>query len=77
MLTKQYLALADVARRIGVTDGTIRSYSAKKMLPKPDALTGTGQRAVRGWLPETIDTWNANRPGRGSRRIANSSPAAS
>lgn len=30
-------------------------------LPEPDALIG----ATRGWLPETIDRWNAARPGRG------------
>lgn len=29
----RYLALTDVAKRIGVTEGTIRSYSAKGMLP--------------------------------------------
>lgn len=65
-MTQHYLSLADVAARIGVTDGTMRSYSKKGMLPEPDALTGAGVRAIRGWLPETIDTWNAARPGRGN-----------
>ncbi|MDU5850926.1 MAG: hypothetical protein E6Z42_08230 [Bifidobacterium bifidum] len=27
----------------------------------PDAMIGR----TRGWLPETIDGWNAKRPGRG------------
>ncbi|EFL94456.1 helix-turn-helix transcriptional regulator [Mobiluncus curtisii] len=62
----RYLALTDVANRIGIAEGTIRSYSAKGMLPEPDAYTGTGARAVRGWLPETIDAWNQARPGRGN-----------
>lgn len=66
--TKQYLALRDVATRIGVTEGTIRGYSREGRLPAPDAITGTGPRAVRGWLAETIDTWNANRPGRGNHK---------
>lgn len=61
----RYLALSDVAARIGVTLGTIQSYSGKGMLPTPDILVGSGPRAVRGWLPSTIDTWNANRPGPG------------
>ena len=30
-------------------------------LPEPDAMIGR----TRGWLPETIDGWNAKRPGRG------------
>ena len=29
--------------------------------PQPDATIGR----TRGWLPETIDRWNASRPGRG------------
>lgn len=63
----RYLALRDFANRLGLAEGTLRAYSNKKMLPEPDAYTGTGQRAVRGWLPETIDEWNASRPGRGRK----------
>lgn len=62
-----YLALTDLAERIGVTFNTAKSYSAKGLLPTPDAYTGSGTRAVRGWLPGTIDEWNKNRPGRGAR----------
>ena len=32
-------------------------------LPAPDARVGR----TYGWLPETIDDWNRNRPGRGAR----------
>ncbi|MDY5132272.1 transcriptional regulator [Actinotignum urinale] len=66
-MTIHYLALTDLATRIGITLNTAKSYSAKGLLPPPDAHTGSGIRAVRGWLPETIDEWNANRPGRGAR----------
>ncbi len=64
-MSKQYLGLSDFAARIGVTLGTVQRYSGEGRLPEPDAYTGTGPRAVRGWLPETIDTWQAARPGRG------------
>lgn len=59
----KYLSTSEVAGRLGYTTNTIKSYGAKGLLPDPDALIGT----VRGWLPETIDAWNAARPGRGAR----------
>lgn len=65
-MTRRYLALSDVADHLGLSINTVRGYSEKGMLPEPDALTGMGPRAVRGWLPETIDRWQANRPGRGN-----------
>ena len=58
-----YLGRAEVAQRIGVKPSTLSRYK----LPEPDAYTGAGSRAVRGWLPETIDAWNAARPGKGGR----------
>jgi hypothetical protein len=54
-----YLSRTQVAQRIGVTPGALSRYK----LPAPDAVIGT----VRGWLPETIDSWHAHRPGRGAR----------
>jgi hypothetical protein len=54
-----YLSRTEVAQRIGVTPGALSRYK----LPPADAVIGT----VRGWLPETIDTWQARRPGRGAR----------
>jgi len=53
----RYLNLKEIAERIGVKQTSIGGYK----LPEPDALIGD----VRGWLPETIDAWNASRPGRG------------
>lgn len=44
-----YLGLAGLPSLTGVT------------LPPPDAQIGDR----KGWLPETIDAWNAKRPGRG------------
>lgn len=64
---QQYLSLSDLARRVGITRNTASSYSQKNLLPKPDAFIGLGDKAVRGWLPETVDEWQANRPGRGAR----------
>ena len=55
-----YLGRAEFAARIGVAVGTLSRYK----LPEPDAMIGR----VQGWLPETIDAWNAGRPGRGNWR---------
>jgi len=55
----RYLSRTEVAERIGVTPGALSRYR----LPEPDAMIGD----VRGWTEETIDTWNAARPGRGAR----------
>lgn len=53
----KYLSIAQFAERVGVTRGTIISYN----LPVPDSYIGK----TRGWLPSTIDEWQARRPGRG------------
>lgn len=56
-MTTRYLSLTEIAARLGITTGALAGYK----LPEPDALIGR----TRGWLPETIDEWNAARPGRG------------
>lgn len=53
-----YLSRAEFAERIGVLTGTLSRYK----LPEPDAMIGS----TRGWTVETIDAWNAARPGRGA-----------
>lgn len=70
MSTVVYLNRAQFAERIGVKPPTLSRYT----LPRADAITGPVDDAgeplpgsVRGWLPETIDAWNAERPGRGAR----------
>ncbi len=55
----RYLSRKEFAERIGVTPGTLSRYK----LPPPDGMVG----GDRGWLPETIDAWQAARPGRGAR----------
>ncbi len=55
----RYLSRAEVAERINVRPATLARYE----LPEPDAMLGK----YRGWLPETIDRWNAQRPGAGAR----------
>ncbi len=62
-MPNRYLSLREFAARVGLEYGTLQSYRQKKLLPEPDALTGR----VQGWLPETVDHWQANRPGRGAR----------
>jgi len=61
-VTVQYLSLQDVADRLKKSRSTV----AKLQLPEPDVRVGSGHNAPRGWLPETIDAWNAQRPGRGN-----------
>ena len=56
-MATEYLGVKQVAERLGITQGALLSLN----LPEPDALIGK----TRGWKPETIDRWNANRPGRG------------
>ncbi|AAN01885.1 helix-turn-helix DNA binding domain protein [Mycobacterium phage Arbiter] len=53
-----YLSRAEVAARLGLGP---RSLSRIK-LPTPDAVIGP----YKGWFPDTIDEWAANRPGRGN-----------
>lgn len=55
----RYLSLTEVAERLGITKGALARYR----LPKPDAMVGR----ARGWLPSTIDEWDAARPGHGGR----------
>lgn len=65
-----YLNRAQAAERVGVAPSSLSRYP----LPPPDVIVGPVDedghpvgRAVRGWLPETIDKWHAERPGRGAR----------
>lgn len=54
----RYLSRAEFAAHIGVTVGALSRYK----LPEPDAMIGR----IAGWRVETIDAWNAGRPGRGN-----------
>lgn len=56
-MAERYLSVKEVGERIGVRNAGAKGYA----LPEPDAWIGS----TRGWLPETIDRWNAARPGRG------------
>lgn len=52
-----YMSVNDVAELLGITQSSVSAYK----LPMPDALIGK----TRGWKPETIQAWNAARPGSG------------
>lgn len=56
---RHYLSRKQFAERIGVSPDALSRYR----LPEPDATIG----GTRGWLPETVDAWQAARPGRGAR----------
>ena len=53
----RYLTRSELAYRIGVLPDTLNKYK----LPEPDAIFGDR----KGYLPATVDQWNATRPGRG------------
>jgi len=63
--TRPVLSIDDVAAIIGVVPGTVRSYRHAGRLPDPDHTDPVSGRP--GWYRETIDQWNANRPGPGYR----------
>ena len=54
----RFLSRAEVAAHLGLA--SVKSLSRIK-LPQHDAQIGTR----KGWLPSTIDEWNAQRPGSG------------
>ena len=56
-MTERFLSVTEVAQRLDITKGALLSLQ----LPEPDAMIGR----TRGWRAETIDQWNAQRPGRG------------
>ncbi len=67
---RRYLSLAQFAERIGVAPTSMGRYK----LPDPDVTIGPvdddgtiPRGTIRGWTAETIDRWNAARPGRGAR----------
>lgn len=52
-----YLSLTDVAKYLGITTAALAHYK----LPEADVYIGR----TRGWKLETIEEWNAARPGKG------------
>lgn len=60
-MTIRYLSMTGAASRLGISLYTARDHVKAGRFPSPDALIGEGVRAKAGWLPETIDTWDATR----------------
>lgn len=59
----QLLDLRAAAARLGVSYATLRAYRAQDpSFPDPDVMLGQSP----GWLPSTLDDWQATRPGRGA-----------
>ncbi|MDR2380708.1 MAG: hypothetical protein LBE08_05975 [Bifidobacteriaceae bacterium] len=61
-MTEYYLSVTEVAHKLGITTGALRSLA----MPVPDAMVGR----TRGWRPSTVEHWNAARPGRGNWRAS-------
>ena len=47
------LTTSDVARMLGVTDETVRTWNQRGRIPRPIPLSSNRFR----WLPETVETW--------------------
>lgn len=62
----EYLDSAGVARLLGVSPATIRAYRSRGQagFPEPDVIVGD----TPGWLPATIERWQAQRRGPGNWR---------
>jgi predicted DNA-binding transcriptional regulator AlpA len=56
---ERFLSYSEVADLLGITKGGLGNLK----LPEPDAMVGR----ARGWRSETIEAWNAARPGKGGR----------
>ena len=68
--TVHYLSKRQFAERIGAGDVTLSGYK----LPPADVTIGPinddgtiPRGTVQGWTADTVDEWQANRPGRGAR----------
>lgn len=66
-MTVNYLSLNGLAERVGIAPGTAKRYLDDRRLPEPDVSIGAGERPTYGWAPETVDAWQASRPGKGGR----------
>lgn len=55
-MTERFLSVGEVAEQLGIRNASQRVLN----LPKPDALIGR----THGWVPETIDAWEAVAVGR-------------
>jgi|GEM_PF-758063 len=53
-----FLSLTEGSALLGIPRATLSKYR----LPDPDAVIG----GVRGWRADTLESWNAARPGRGN-----------
>lgn len=69
----RYVGVAGVAAWFGVSPQTVTKwltrYAETHPCPAPDAETGEGSAAVKGWLPERATewrTWAAGRPTQGA-----------
>ncbi|KFJ02838.1 hypothetical protein [Bifidobacterium thermacidophilum] len=59
MTAKHYLGWTGFAARVGMKPGALGKYK----LPEPDVVVGD----IRWWSEQTIDEWNAARPGHSGR----------
>ncbi|MCD4549708.1 helix-turn-helix transcriptional regulator [Schaalia sp. lx-260] len=70
-MSARYLSLHGVSQHLGLAYTTVRSYLRDKRLPEPDVIIGEAPAETFGWSIQTIDAWQANRPGKPGRPSKN------
>lgn len=66
-MAKKYLSSAGAASHLGLSPSTVATYRARGIFPPPNVIIGEGKAQVFGWSKETLDIWQANRPGKAGR----------
>lgn len=64
---QKFLSASEAAQRVGITR---ESLYKRPNWPAPDAMIGDR----KGWLPETIDTWDKTIPPRGTWKRTPNTP---
>nr|DAZ27829.1 MAG TPA: Pyocin activator protein PrtN [Caudoviricetes sp.] len=66
-MAKKYFSSAGAARHLGLSPSTVATYRARGIFPPPNVIIGEGKAQVFGWSQETLDHWQATRPGKPGR----------
>jgi predicted DNA-binding transcriptional regulator AlpA len=60
----QWLTTKEVAKLLGIKEGTVRGWASRGRMPPPDGHVGPSNI----WKRETIERWAAQRPRKGKPR---------
>jgi predicted DNA-binding transcriptional regulator AlpA len=66
-MSNNLIGIADIAKLIGLTSGSVKQMKTHGKLPEPDGAIGR----TKGWKESTILKWNETRPKRYDNRKSN------